>query len=184
LEQAASTTPPTNTSPALTEFAEAYQRKRADMQGTAKIRDVFNASAIDDNEGTETRYGMQPTALLIILPCAPVEQGGQVTWELPDGSTRTHRINEFDYPLAKALQSYATRIPAYLVKEQLRQSPDWLKQHIDSGVLAIRATDSTNLQLYPSPESPYSLAYRHDLGITYEKNEFVPEPCESEDFWY
>jgi len=184
LEQAACTTPPTSPSPALSEFVEAYQRKRAEMQGTAKIRDVFNAGVIEDNEGTETRYGMQPTALLVILPSAPVEQGGQITWQLPDGTTRTHRTNVFDYPLAKALQSYATRIPAYLVKEQLRQSPDWLKQHIDSGVLAIRATDSTNLQLYPSPESPYSLAYRHDLGITYEKNEFIPEPCESEDFWY
>jgi hypothetical protein len=51
-------------------------------------------------------------------------------------------------------------------------------------VLAIRAGDSSDLQLYPSPESAYTLAYRHDLGITYAKNESIPEPIEPEDFWF
>jgi hypothetical protein len=148
------------------------------------LRDVFNASAIDDNEGTETRYGIKPTALLVILPRAPAEQGGKITWHLPDGSTYTTRVGEFNYPLAKALQLNATRIPAYLVKPQLVNAPDWLKQHLNSGVLAIRASDSTELQLYPNTEAAYTLHYRHDLGITYEKNERAPTSIEPEDFWF
>ncbi|WPJ95667.1 CRISPR-associated helicase Cas3' [Coraliomargarita algicola] len=185
LEQAASCQVPAKASSALCQFHDEHSRKRSAMHGTAALRDVFNASAIDDNEGTETRYGIKPSALLIILPSAPVEQGGNVIWQLPDGSTETHRVGEFNYPLAKALQTHATRIPAYLVKAQLSNCPDWLKQHIESGVLAVQADDSSELQLVHNSESAtHTLSYRHDLGISYEKNESISHFSDPEDFWF
>jgi CRISPR-associated endonuclease/helicase Cas3 len=184
LESASACHPATDDSPALTEFAADHTRKRDEMQSTANLRDVFNASVIDDNEGTETRYGIKPSALLVILPYAPMEQGGHVQLQLPDGTSHSTRVGEFNYPLAKALQLNATRIPAYLVKAQLTDTPDWLKQHLDCGVIAIRADDSTELQLYPNAEATHTLHYRHDLGITYEKNESVSGFKEPEDFWF
>ena len=184
LEEASSKTPETETSAALSEFASDYSSKRDAMHGTAKLRNVFNASAIDDNEGTETRYGMKPNALLVILPTAPVEQGGKITWNLPNGTTEIHRVGEFNYTVAKTLQSFATRIPAYLVKPQLSAAPDWLRQHIGSGVIAMRASDTTELQLYATTETPYTLHYRHDIGITYEKTESSTTSFDPEDFWF
>ena len=184
LEQSAKGAPKETDSEALTTFVTDHTCERDKMLGYAKLRDVFNASAIDDKEGTETRYGIKPTALLVILPSAPREQGGRVTWQLPDGTTESHYTGEFNFALAKALQTHATRIPAYLVKPQLAAAPDWLKQHLDSGVLAMRASDSTKLQLDATAEAPYTLHYRHDLGITYEKVEPRPATIESEDFWF
>lgn len=184
LEKAAAREPAGKDVDALATFKEDHNRKCDEMLGTAKLRDVFNASAIDDNEGTETRYGIKPTALLVILPAAPIEQGGNVTWHLPDGSTQTHRVSEFSYPIAKALQTYATRIPAYLVRPQLKAAPEWLKHHLESGVLAIQTKDSSELKLYASDETPYDLYYRPDTGITFEKSESTLHTDEPDDFWF
>lgn len=185
LEQAAALNIPEDcTSPALVEFAEDAQRLREKMEGTAHLRDVFNASAIEDNEGTETRYGIKSTANLIILPKFPVEQGGRITWHLPNGVTLKTRIGEFNYPLAKALHQQATRIPAYLVKDALLNAPDWLRQHIDSAVLAMPNDDSTELTLYSGESASHTLYYRKDLGITFQKNETIPEHTEPDDFWF
>jgi CRISPR-associated endonuclease/helicase Cas3 len=176
--------PDGSTSSALVEFAEEAQRLREKMQGTARLRDVFNASAIEDNEGTETRYGIKPTANLIILPEFPVEQGGRITWHLPNGETLTTRSAEFHYPLAKVLHQHATRIPAYLVKDALQDAPDWLRQHIDSAVLATPCENSTELKLYNGELASHTLHYRKDLGITFQKNETLPEHTEPDDFWF
>lgn len=184
LEKASSREAPETNFPAVKEFAEDHQRKCDDMRSTSNQRDVFNASAIEDKEGTETRYGIKPSALLVMLPSPPIEQNGQITWQLPNDSSYITRMGEFHYPLAKALQSLATRIPAYLVKSQLIDTPEWLKQHIDSGVLAIQTDNSTELRLYPSAEAAYTLHYRKDLGITHERNESAPQISEPEDFWF
>ncbi|MDQ8209476.1 CRISPR-associated helicase Cas3' [Coraliomargarita sp. SDUM461003] len=184
LEEAAARNPAQGHGEALARFVIDHTYQRDKMLGTAKLRDVFNASAIEDKEGTETRYGIKPTALLVILPSTPIEQGGRVTWQLPDGTTESHYTGEFNFAVAKALQSHATRIPAYLVKPQLTAAPDWLKQHLDSGVLAIQASDSSELQCYASDDKPYTLYYRSDIGVTYEKSESTPYSEQPEDFWF
>ncbi len=185
LERSASLkTPKASSGRALAKFEEEADSENQAMRGTANLRDVFNAAAIEDTEGIETRYGIKPTANLIILPKPPVEQSGRVTWLLPNGETRTTRIGEFDYPLAKALRQHATRIPAYLVRERLRSAPSWLSLHIDSAVLAMPTDDSTELILYPDPTANHTLYYRKDLGVTFQKNETVFEQTEPEDFWF
>ncbi len=184
LEKASALSPSPSSPAALVAFAADYAHERDKMLNTAKVRNISNAEDIEDKEGTETRYGIIPTAQLVILSDAPIWQGEQVHLQLPDGSEQTVRVGEFSYPLAKALHEIATRIPAYLVKPQLRDAPDWLLQHIDDGVIAIRSDDSTELSLYASQEMPYRLYYRNDLGVWYEKNETIPTPEEPEDFWY
>lgn len=184
LETSASHMPSAGDGDALTAFATEYTQKRDAMLRTAKLRDVFDSSAIEDQEGTETRYGIKPTAQLVILPRAPVEQGGRVTWHLPDGSIESHHMGEFSFAVSKALQAYAARIPAYWVKSQLVAAPDWLRHHLDSGVLAIQTSDSTELRVCAPDEAAYTLHYRRDLGITGERKDPVPVSMESEDFWY
>lgn len=170
-------------SPALLEFADEAQKLREKMQGTAATRDIFT-NAHEDVEGKKTRFGIKPTANLIVLPKFPVEQGGRITWHLPSGVTQTTRIGEFNYPLAKLLHQQATRIPAYLVKDALHNAPDWLRQHIDSAVLATPNDDSTELRLFNVASASHTLHYRIDLGITFQKNETIPEHTDPDDFWF
>lgn len=170
--------------PALSAFSDEVQQLRKKMEGTARLRNVYNASAIEDEEGIETRYGIKPIANLIVLPQFPVEQGGRIIWHFPGDVTIQTRIGEFNYPLAKALHEHAIRIPAYLVKGALLNPPDWLRQHINSAVLAMSDPDSTKLKIYSADSNNYSLHYRRDLGITFQKNETVPEHTNPEDFWF
>ena len=114
----------------------------------------------------------------------PTQQGEHVRLRLSDGCEQTIRVGEFNYPLARALHAIATHIPAYLVKPQLREIPDWLSQHIENGVIAISNEDTTELNLYASQEMPYRLHYHNDRGVWYEKNETIPTSEEPEDFWY
>ncbi|MEM1221705.1 MAG: CRISPR-associated helicase Cas3' [Verrucomicrobiota bacterium] len=169
---------------AILELEKDAQQKRQAQTGTASIRDVFNAEAIEDREGTETRYGIQPTAHLIILQEAPTEQGNQVALKLLNGQSYQIRTGEFSFLLAKALHQQATRIPAYLVRAQLKAIPEWLGQHIDNGVLAIKRGDDTQLDFVSGTNNGYNLRYRKDLGITHEKNETQLMPSDEEDFWF
>jgi CRISPR-associated endonuclease/helicase Cas3 len=125
LEASSALQPGEGASPALVAFAQEYSKISAAQASTAKARDVFNAVAISDNEGTETRYKMKPSAELILLSAKPVEQGGKVTLLFQHGRGVEFRNGEFSYKLAKALQLNAVRIPAYLVQESTQTSPGW-----------------------------------------------------------
>jgi len=166
------------------ELAEEAQRKRIQQTGTAKVRDVFEASAIDDREGTETRYGIRPTAHLVMLRSASVETNRGTTLVFRDGETHKVRPGEFSFPLAKALHRRAARIPAYLVKPQLEKVPEWLAAHLDGGVLAVLPDAATELEFPCGEPSGYRLHYRSDLGVSFEKAERVPAPSTEDDFWF
>lgn len=168
----------------ILELAEEAQRKRIQQTGTAKVRDVFEASAIDDREGTETRYGIRPTAQLVILRSAPVETNRGISLVFRDGETHEFRSGEFSFPLAKALHRRAARIPAYLVKPQLEKVPEWLAAHLDGGVLAVLPDAATELEFPCGEPSGYRLHYRSDLGVSFEKAERVPSLSTEDDFWF
>lgn len=183
LESASACRPCSKSSSALRDFIAEDQKQRNDMLGTAHTRDVHNAKGIDERKGTETRYGIKPTAQLVILPTAPIEQGRQVRLQLPNGSEYSTHSGEFNFPLAEALHQFATRIPAYLVTPQLKAAPDWLRRHIDSGVIAIRDSDTAELQFHATDEAAFLLQYSDDLGVTYEKAETTEAVIENYDFW-
>ena len=170
--------------PGLGELAEEDTAKTSKQDGTAATRDVFEALAVEDREGTETRYGIQPTAHLILLRERPVEQGSRVSLTLNHGGNHAVHAAEFSFDLAKALHRSATRIPAYLVINQLKAAPDWLRNHIDNAALALVGDDGTRLTLVHGAAGPYQLHFRKDLGIWHEKTEEVFSPGTEEDYWF
>jgi len=186
LEAADVLCPVDETESGLCELFQENENARLKQTGTAKVRGVFDAAAIDDNEGTETRYGMQATAQLVLLKTAPVEQGQSIEVHLYNGSRIKFQGREFSFPFAKMLQEEATRIPLHLVREQVVASPDWLRRHMDSGVLAIVPEDGSELEFIHGECGNYRLNYRKDLGITYDKHDkpLIPMEETEEDFWY
>jgi len=165
-------------------LAENARKKHIQQTGTAKTRDVFEAFAIEDREGKETRYGIRPTAQLVLLRSVPVETNRGTSIVFRDGKTHEVRHGEFSFPLAKALHQRATRIPAYLVDTQMNAAREWLATHIDSGVLAVLPDAATELEFPYGEPSGYSLHYRADLGITFEKEAYAPAPTNEDDFWF
>lgn len=184
LENAYAMEPDPSESQALADLAKENANKNSQLCGTAKVRDVYEAMAIEDREGAETRYGMQPTAQLILLRQRPVERGRFVLLKLKEGEDQEFHAVEFSFDLAKALHQAATRIPAYLVATHLKAAPDWLRNHIDNAVLAVAADDSTQLTLVHGETGAYQIHFREDLGVWHEKIEEVTSPLAEEDFWF
>ncbi len=123
LESSAAAKPDPAILRAFDQFLPDAQRKRLDQQGTAKTRHVF-ASAMDDREGTETRWRIQPTAHLILLREHPEVRAGSVTVRPIHGDAVSCPAGGiFSYPLARALHENAIRIPAYLVRPAFNEIP-------------------------------------------------------------
>jgi CRISPR-associated endonuclease/helicase Cas3 len=187
LEDSSALVPPTECSPALKEFAEEYQRGVRVQAGTAKVRGVFNAVAIEDHEGRETRYNIQASSEVVLLAKKPTEQAGSITLNFQYGPPISFRLGEFSFPLAKALQLNSVRIPAYLVKNHIKSAPEWLLQHLRQGVLAILPEDGTQLKIIPEADSKYNLYYHPKTGLTHKKAapaETSDTTAEPEDFWF
>jgi CRISPR-associated endonuclease/helicase Cas3 len=187
LENSAALAPPSGCSSALKEFAEEYQRGVHAQEGTARVRGVFNAVAIEDHEGRETRYNVQASSEVVLLVKEPIEQAGSITLHLQYGSPISFRVGEFSFRLAKALQLNAVRIPAYLIKDQITSAPEWLQQHLSHAVLAILSKNGTQLKIIPDADSIYQLHFHPKMGLTYEKAdamETYDQTAEPEDFWF
>ena len=150
-------------------FAAELERETANMRSKADYQDVFRAPEEDDREGTQTRYNMKPTAMLVILDSMP-----------------ERRPPVFDFDLARLLHGHAARVPAYLVKRAIALQPEWFRSQIDNAVLAIRRADSADLMIEGGEALDHRIAYREDLGVTYEKisarpSSNIPDP---EDGWF
>ena len=190
LENASAARPAPGSSPALEEFELDYKKLESDQTGTANTRGIFSASAIEDLEGAETRYKIQPSTHIILLRRVPNIRRGEITLHPfcpnPEEQLESYTIykDQFSFPLAKALHLNAARVSSYLVKDNLPFAPDWLKNHIDSAILAVVSDSGTELQLYPDEPNSYTLHYHPIYGITHEKNSNSDPDFEAEDDWY
>lgn len=155
--------------PAADHFAGELERKTRDMRSKADHQDVFRAPSEDDKEGSQTRYNIKPTAMLVVLNAMP-----------------EHRPPVFDYDLAKHLHENAARVPAYLVKRAIKHQPEWFNAQMDHAVLAIRRPDSAQLLILGEEELDHRISYRDDLGMTYEKisTPSTAHDYEPEDDWF
>ncbi|MCP5535199.1 MAG: CRISPR-associated helicase Cas3' [Akkermansiaceae bacterium] len=189
LENASAETPD-DTSPALSEFLSEYQLLENQQSGTARIRDTFT-TAIDDQEGRETRYKIQPSIAVILLKEPPLTQNDNITitpYQQGENapSSFTIRPEQFSYPLAKSLHKNAVQISRYLAAELLKHQPThypWLPQHMRDAVIAVVQDDSTELDLLGTPNK-YTLHYHPETGITSKKNEQSPSYTEPEEDWF
>ena len=185
LESAVAANPDPATLRAFDHFLPDAQRKLLEQKGTAKARHVF-AQSVDDKQGTETRWRIQPTAHLILLREHPTNGGGSITIRPVHGAlVSCPESGVFSPSLARALHKNAIRIPAYLIRPAFKDSPDWLRLHIPDAVIAVVKSDSATLDLPFSPPLNHSFEYTKDLGITWRKNENTTLPAsDPEDFWY
>ncbi|MDQ8189676.1 CRISPR-associated helicase Cas3' [Roseibacillus persicicus] len=190
LEETAELTPDFATTPALEQFLKEHQKAGNDQTGTAKVRGVFSMLAIQDLEGSQTRYRIQPSANLILLRKAPEVTGNSITLHPfhvdPENPQTSYSIREgmFSHPLARVLHLNAARISQYLVKDMLPQAPNWLGQHIDTAVLAVVSDDGTELEFYPEHHNPLTLHYHPTTGISHQRNTSLPLSFEQEEDWY
>jgi CRISPR-associated endonuclease/helicase Cas3 len=183
LESSAASIPDPAVLRAFEQFLPDSLRQRLAQQGTAKTRHVF-ATAVDDREGAETRWRIQPTAHLILLRAAPEIRAGSLTIQPVHGDPVTCPASGFfSYPLARALHENAIRIPAYLVRPS--DSPDWLRLHLADAVIAIVNHASAKLELPFAKSSNYSFEHTEEIGLTWQKSAFSsPRDIDPEDSWF
>lgn len=174
---------PTPDSPAA-QFLEENTREQATQHFTAKQRDIF-ATAIDDIEGKETRYGIKPTGYLILLKSPPEEHENQIALHFVHGPAITLRPGDFSFPLARALHLNAIRLPRYLIQGSLSENPDWLTRHLPDALLAIVSDDNSNLELAHATTNTHTFEYHYDSGLTYQKSSHEAARYDSfeEDFY-
>ena len=155
--------------PAAAYFAEELERETRNMRSKAAHQDVFRTPSEDDKEGSQTRYNIKPTAMIVVLNAMP-----------------ERRPPVFDYDLAKRLHENAARVPGYLVKRAIAHQPAWFTAQIDNAVLAIRRPDSAELIIEGEQDLDHRISYRDDLGITFEKipNASASRAYEPEDDWF
>jgi hypothetical protein len=125
---------------------------------------------------------MQPTAWIVVLSRQPAQTGRQVGLEFHDGTSRLFDESAFDFPLARALQLNAVRVPAWLVRGL--QAPAWLKKHLSDAVLAVK--DETNLLILCSDsDATHEFTYSPETGLGFSKtrNDTRHKP-EEDDSWY
>jgi CRISPR-associated endonuclease/helicase Cas3 len=153
-----------------------------DMRRAAEAGGVFKALALDDIEGAQTRWRMQPSAHLVVLASKPEQQNGRVTLAFPDGRRIAFEPGRFDFPLAHALHLHSIRLPRYLVRDLLHAAdrPAWAALHLPDGALAV-LDDTGNLTPWPELDTAFSFHYHPEAGLAHTRNDAVPATFEHDD---
>ena len=141
----------------------------ANMISSALRQGPFKDPNLPDTEGAQTRWNMQPSALLVLLSESPRTQGHATIVTVLEGATQAITVGRFSYDLAKLLHENAVRIPAYLVRSALSQQPDWLTAPISDAVLAVCSPDSIALEVIGGEGLSYQLSRHPDQGVSYQK---------------
>jgi CRISPR-associated endonuclease/helicase Cas3 len=173
---------PASLPPSIREFIDAMNHQTNRMRQAAWLKGIFKAPAVGDAEGAETRWNMQPTAWIVVLSRQPTRSGHRIEVAFPDSTSRQFDDSAFDFPLARALQLHAIRVPAWLVRGL--QSPAWLKTHLPDAVLAVK--DETNrLTLCAEGDVSHEFTYSEETGLGFSKtrNDTRYSP-EEDDSWY
>jgi CRISPR-associated endonuclease/helicase Cas3 len=162
-------------------LAEELETETGNMLSSALRQGPFKEPNLPDTEGAQTRWHMQPSALLVLLSESPRTQGYETLVTPLDGSPQTINAGRFNYDLAKLLHENAVRIPAYLVRSAFSQQPAWLTTHISDAVLAVCAKDSTALEIIGGENLSYQLSRHPEQGVSYEKITGRTTPFEDSD---
>lgn len=165
-------------------FREELDKLAASMFQAGSRQDPFRQPSEDDIEGAQTRWNLQPSALLVLLREPPVQRGIEITITPLKGNPVTFINGFFSYDLARALHENAARIPAHVVAGASR--PDWLRQHMSDGVLAVCQPASIVIEIPGSADHPYCIEYSAERGISYQRvSRPVSQTFEDEtDSWF
>jgi CRISPR-associated endonuclease/helicase Cas3 len=171
---------PANMPDGMSELHQEFLTNVQRQLDTAFQNGVFSAAAVDDVEGTQTRWNMQASAHLVILQSNPLIQDQTVTVEF-QSATHSFTRGHFHFPLARDLHLHAIRLPRYLVKDLLASQPDWLQQHLPSAVLTV-LDEFGHCALCHGPEpSAFTFTYHPTTGLRHERNKNVPLSYQDDD---
>jgi CRISPR-associated endonuclease/helicase Cas3 len=155
--------------PGAAKLALELETETANMLSSARYQSPFKDPDLPDTEGAQTRWNMQPSALLILLREHPHTQGHETRVTPLHGDPQTVTAGRFNYDLAKLLHENAVRVPAYLVRSAFARQPDWLTTHISDAVLAVCSPDSITLDIIGGEDLSHLLSHHPEQGISYEK---------------
>jgi CRISPR-associated endonuclease/helicase Cas3 len=162
-------------------LAEELETETGNMLSSALRQGPFIDPNLPDTEGAQTRWNMQPSALLVLLREPPRTQGHETLVTPLEGYPQTITAGRFNYDLAKLLHENAVRIPAYLVRYAFSQQPAWLTTHISDAVLAVCSPDSTVLEIIGGENFSFQLSRHPEQGVGYEKITGRTSPFEDSD---
>jgi CRISPR-associated endonuclease/helicase Cas3 len=162
-------------------LAEELETETGNMLSSALRQGPFKDPNLPDTEGAQTRWHMQPSALLVLLSEPPRIQGHETLVTPLEGNPQTITAGRFNYDLAKLLHENAVRIPAYLVRSAFSKQPAWLTTHISDAVLAVCVRDSTALEIIGCENLSYQLSRHPEQGVSYEKITGRTSPFEDSD---
>lgn len=167
-------------------FREELEKLTASMFQAGSRQDPFRQPSQDDIEGAQTRWNLQPSALLVLLREPPAQRGFEITITPLRGNPVSFINGVFSYDLARALHENAARVPAHVVAGAFRHMPDWLRQHMSDGVLGVCQPASTTIGIPGAEGHPYRIDYSEEQGISYQRVAApVRVPCEDEtDSWF
>lgn len=169
-------------------FLDEYLKVKETQKNAAWTNDVFNAPSKVDTEGAQTRWKIQPSAMVVLLRAEPIIRANSVALEFLNGKQHRLHLGRFDFKLARLLHLNAVRVPRYIVADQLQPGiqPDWLDQHLPQSLLAICERDNTTCRLADGTESPaYTLSYHQDRGLSHVRNKITPSiPDHDDESWF
>ena len=156
--------PPTFDEPtAWRELRELLEKKKERMSRLALANANVFQVALDDQEGTQTRWGECPTATVVIARHADSGLGrNTVRLMLLDGTACEIRKGEFDFNVAKAVHRNAVKVPRWTVAEKLHNPPAGLAEYVQGGCLIGVLHDEALMTL---DKQELGLEYREDLGV-------------------
>ncbi len=155
------------------------------MKGAAWANDVFKAPAVNDDEGTQTRWNMRKNAHLVLIESPPLQKDNHINVPFLDGITVPVYPGQFSFELARQLHRHAIRIPLYQTKDLLPGQPEWLKRHFPDAVLASQDETGVCKPCYETGSPAFSFTYRETTGLHVEKNAEVPVAYnEEEESWF
>jgi CRISPR-associated endonuclease/helicase Cas3 len=160
---------PDNLPAGAASFRDELAKVTANMLNAGSRQDPFHQATQDDTEGAQTRWNMQPSALLVLLREPPRRQGRQITVTPLHGEPVTFTDGFFSYDLAKALHENAARIPAHVVRAAFGQQLEWLRQHVNDAVLAVCRDSTSTLEIVGCETHPYRIDYSREEGIRYQR---------------
>jgi CRISPR-associated endonuclease/helicase Cas3 len=162
-------------------LAEELETETGNMLSSASYQGPFKDPNLPDTEGAQTRWHMQPSALLVLLREAPRTQGHETLVTPLEGNPQAIAAGRFNYDLAKLLHENAVRVPAYLVRSAFSQQPDWLGTHISDAVLAVSSPDSIALEIIGGENLAHQLSRHPEQGVSYQKITVRKTPFEDPD---
>ncbi len=123
---------------------------------------------LDDEEGVQTRWNSQPTAMLL-----PVVRAWELTGEnsrdalgleLLDGTRCEVRTHGWNLATARAIYQNLVRVPTWCVRPGVRHEMSWLREYVRGDVAVGRLAPDGKLTFLPGGAES-CLTYRQEQGV-------------------